>query len=416
MVRSNSPNVYQAYNLHVLDYARASWQRLGHIKMLCSVANPSFRTNLEGITSRFRDLVTRPTQIPEEYRQQITNYLKRHRSNQYKIRDGELQDQLIELQDFFLSDPTLPAQSGALTGKLRPVSYLHTEYVEIPAWAVRLRLIRNGNYTLTDRGKALIALLPSDKEANIQLGLGNNPFILSNGEKVFFIYCILEADGDILKRLYSKLLLCSDEYSKTDVRNLLSESYKEMVDERIQHHRTIRSRIKNSKFINTIKVIDNQSDQMVFPRVEPMVDCGLITRSNPYTHVYKNVKGLSDFVSNLRDHTDILNFLETSLVGSMVDLLNLKYRNDPQSISKFLAKSYTQLRSGLGYCSIRELSLLTVAHALNETSTYFELHDIENLILSLASKYGTSIRFTKNRQGKIALVRIDRRLIEKMNA
>lgn len=415
MQRSNSLNTYKSSGIRALDYARASWQRLGHVKMLCSVTKPSFGTSLEGITSRFQDLVTRPTQIPEEYRQQILAYVKLHRSNQYKIRDGELQDQEIELQDFFLADPKLPAQSGALTGKLRTVDYLHREYVEIPAWAVRLKLIRSRNYTLTDRGKALNVLSPNVEEYNTKPSLDSNPFMLSNGEKYFFLYCILEADGDIIKQLYYKLLSVVDSFSKSDVGKFLADSYKELVDE-IQRKRTIRNRAVINQFKNTVQVIDNESDQMVIPRVEPLVDCGLIIRSNPYTLMYKNTTGMSVFVRNLLDYTDISGFLEMSLGASVVDLLNLKCQNDPQSIFKYLARSYMQLRSGLGYCSIRELSLLTVAHALNEGSVYFELQDVEDSFVTLASKHGTSVRFTKNRQGKIALVRIDRRLIEAMDA
>ena len=74
--------------LHVLTYARASWQRLGHLKMLCSVASPSDSTNLEGITSRFQNLISSMVNIPSDHSGQIIDYIKNHRYREYDKRKG----------------------------------------------------------------------------------------------------------------------------------------------------------------------------------------------------------------------------------------------------------------------------------------------------------------------------------------
>jgi hypothetical protein len=131
--------------LHILTYARGSWQRLGHLKMLCTVASPSNSVNLEGTTSRFQASICSLVSIPSDRSEQVTEYIKNHRYNQYDLKKG-LPDR-IEVQDYYLADPRLPSQVGALTGRLRAVDYLHMEYVEIPACAVRLKLLREGNYT-----------------------------------------------------------------------------------------------------------------------------------------------------------------------------------------------------------------------------------------------------------------------------
>jgi len=49
----NLPFTYRKPAIRWLDYARRSWQRLGHLKIICSISSPSYGMNLEGITARF---------------------------------------------------------------------------------------------------------------------------------------------------------------------------------------------------------------------------------------------------------------------------------------------------------------------------------------------------------------------------
>ena len=136
--------------------------------------------NLEGITARFQSRITdskRISEIPEQRRQEVLEYINSHRSNRYKTGARDLDS--CELQQYYLSDPRLPSQSGALTGRLRAVDYLHTEYVEIPAWAVRLGLLRKGNYTLTERGKVLLALQAIGNSMPDHHKPDENPYLLT---------------------------------------------------------------------------------------------------------------------------------------------------------------------------------------------------------------------------------------------
>ncbi len=87
--------------------------------MLCSVASPADGLNLEGITSRFQSLICRLQSVPADLREQVTEYIRRHRYIQYSLKKG-FPDK-IELHDYYLSDSRLPSQVGALTGRLRSV-------------------------------------------------------------------------------------------------------------------------------------------------------------------------------------------------------------------------------------------------------------------------------------------------------
>jgi hypothetical protein len=398
---------------HLMKYARASWQRLGHIKMLCAVASPSNSTNLEGISSKFQNHICKLIPIPEEHKEQIFEYIKDHRYIQYPLEKGIPYS--IELQDYYLADPTLPSNVGALTGRLRPVDYLHMEYVEIPPWAVSLRLMREGNYTLTDRGKILTILTKLKYHKHIHTSFENNPFFITNGEKFIFLYSLLEADGDILKKIYQDLSQKNDNISIDLLKNSMLKESKKL----LSNVSSSRSSIFQQQDINVlqsmIKTLERYSDQIVIPRIEPLVDCYFIQRTNRQRNTYKITEGSKSFLNIMDTYLDIDSFLEDGLAKSTATLLNIQNKSSKLSLRSYLSKSYLNMRSGLGYCSIRELALLTVALAIDDGKDYFEISDVERELVVLSKQYGQKIRYTKNRQGIIALVRIDTQLAESFN-
>lgn len=412
-MKRKSPYKQRFSSLCVLDYARSSWQRIGHLKILCSLASPSYGTNLQGITSRFQTKVSKLQTIPQSYYPQVLKYIQQHRSIQYKIKDKPLEP--VEWQDFHLSDPSLPAQSGALTGRLRGVNYLKTEYVEIPTWAVKLRLLRKGNYTLTDRGKVLLALGRNTISHRSQSEIEVNPFALTNGEKYFFLYCILEADGDLLKNLYYRLALHEGDITKAVVGQDLVDSFKELASTFRLGRASIHTSATARQLLDMAETLSNQSDQMIIPRTEPLVDCGLLTRINPYRLEYRITQPSRAFIGNMHNYGRIDEFLLNCLAESVVELFSLKCNRLNDLVLGYIAKSYLQLRTGLGYCSIRELALLAIGISLDIGEVYFEIQDVEQSLLDLEAKHKTRIRFTKDRQGNIALVRIDKRLAEELN-
>jgi len=381
--------------------------------MLCAVASPSNSINLEGITSRFQASICKLVPIPSNLSEQFVEYIKNHRYNEYDLKKG-LPDK-IELQDYYLADSRLPSQVGVLTGRRRGVDYLHMEYVEIPAWAVRLKLLREGNYTLTDRGKILLVSTTSGgstvqedakKEAN--------PFVISNAEKFLFLYCLLEADGDIIKRLYSKLQEQNEEFTVGTVHGLMLDVLKELSVQ-------LTSRFgRQPPLIEThvsrmIKTLESDSDQIVIPRLGPYVDCGLVRRVRLRYYTYRLCDNVDSFLGFLSEFDKIDDFLEKGLAKATIGLLGIQSRTSTERLRHYLADSYLRMRSGLGYCSIRELAMLAVACAISNHDC-FEIDDVEQELMSLSKEYGMKVRFTKNRQGDIALVRIDRELAESLCA
>jgi len=413
----NLPFTYRKPAVRWLEYTRRSWKRLGHLKFICSISSPSYGMNLEGITARFQSRITASKVITQEHRQQISEYINSHRSNQYKMRAEDLDP--CELQQYYLSDPRLPSQSGALTGKSRAVDYLHTEYVEIPAWAVRLGLLRKGNYTLTERGKVLLAIQPSGNDIFDSEKPDENPYLLTPSEKYFFFYCLLDVDGDLIKKLYKRLILHIGPFSNSKasgyvINDYMIKSLVELKDEIKRRRLNITYGSIATQINNTIEAIRNKSDQAVVPRLEPLVDCGLIRRSSQQNIEYETTSNTRLFIENLNRSSSVDEFLNESLAVNTADLLGLKYTKNLELVPRYMTRSYTRLKSGIGYCSIRDLALLAVAYSIGDGSGTFEVGDVQRTILDFARKYGTSVRFTKDRQGNVALVKFDSSLIREL--
>lgn len=408
----NLPFTYRKPAIRWLDYARRSWKRLGHLKIICSISNPSYGMNLQGITARFQSKITASKLIPQEKRQQVLEYINSQRSNHYKTRAGDLDS--CEFQQYYLSDPRLPSQSGALTGRSRAVNYLHIEYVEIPAWAVRLGLLRKGNYTLTERGKVLLALQTSGNDLFGSEKTNENPYLLTPSEKYFFLYCLLDVDGDIIKRLYKRLILHIGLISKNNVDEYMIESLEELKDEMKRRRLNVTYRSIGTQMNSTIKAIKNKSDQTIIPRLEPFVDCGLIRRNSRHNIECEITSNARRFIENLNHSSSIDEFLNEALAVNTADLLGLKWENNVELVPRYMARSYTRLKSGIGYCSIKDLAILAVAYSMGDGSGIFEIGDVEQTILDFARKHGTSVRFTKDRQGNVALVKFDSNLIREL--
>src|SRR5205085_2929267 len=104
-----------------------------------------------------------------------------------------------------LSDASIPSHTGAITGELERKGYRHSVYVEIPTWAARLRILRDRNYTLTDRGRVL-QLAGNVQGEKASKNHENNPLYLNLSERYVLLFCLLDIDGDLLAQMYKRLL------------------------------------------------------------------------------------------------------------------------------------------------------------------------------------------------------------------
>ena len=416
MIR-NTPFPHRRPLLRWVDYARRSWQRMGHLRVLCSVAHPGNRTNLEGLSNRFESVATSLHHIPEGFEDRVREYIRAYRGNRYRGRNPLSP---VELQDLYLSDPLLPSQSGAITGDASTAGYRHAVYVEMPTWGVRLRLIRRDNYTLTDRGKVLRGLRRNSEEDLRTFNPGSNLYLLTPGERFFYLYCVLDVDGDLIQGILSDLLLRESSFSRRDVGYIAAKALENLSAIRLSRVAGGQERLVKDRITATIKAIGNQKgpgmgpcESVATPRTEPLVDCGILERTDRNSYDYHLSDKGRKFAQALVESPSVDNILETNLARWAIGLSNCGTvpRGEHRDVMHFIAKGYSQLRSGLGYCSIREVAVMATAMAIDEEACSFEIADAEYAISELARNQGRDVRFTKSRQGEIAQVRISPRVL-----
>src|SRR5262249_13559976 len=134
-----------------LSFARGSSQRVGSLLAVVSASSDARPVSLEGITRAYEPLLRRTIRVPEEQIAEVSTYLNRqHLWERYpSLRNADanaLVGARIQVQDYWLADPSMPSASGAITERVT---------MEPPQLAAALRLLRTENYTLTDRGKAM---------------------------------------------------------------------------------------------------------------------------------------------------------------------------------------------------------------------------------------------------------------------
>lgn len=413
---NDSPFKRRVPLLRWIEYARRSWQRLGHLTMVSSLAHPATGTTLEGLTSRFEEVITRPHDVPPELQGQVSEYIRSHRRNRYS--NGHDLVHRVELQDLYLSDGRLPSKSGAITGNMQAAGYRHAVYVEIPAWGVRLRLLRQDNYTLTDRGRALLKVRAGNSLTLRSFDPSVNPFLLTEGECYFFLYCILDADGDLIRKLLPALSVRGKTFTRSEVGERLMESLKALSVERLSGVNEPTARALSRRIAATVSSVAKQRglgmgprESIATPRTEPLVDCGLLCRTDDISYSYRLPDSACQFAMALSSAESLDDFLELHLAESTARLRGKPRERDTSGMLPFIGRSYQQLRSGLGYCSIREVALLAVALALDAESGLFELRDVERAISDMGRTSGDDVRFTKSRQGDVAQFRMSTRML-----
>jgi hypothetical protein len=397
-----------------MDYARRSMQRLGFVKWALSLASTARTQTLESLTRAFFANVTKVVPVGQERREDFEMYVRQQQLHR-RYREGVAS---AELQDLFLSDPILPSHSGAITGELERTGYRHAVYVEIPTWATRLRLLRQQNYTLTERGRVLLlvggGLAGKPSEPN-----DKNPLYLSVSEQYASLFCLLEVDGDLLTPMYRRLLEVGT-FTRSTAGEMAAEALDELRGTRLKNASVgplQQARVKIDKTLAAVRKSSHGGmgprESIATPRTEPLVDCGILHKPSPDKYEYSFTDWGKAFLTALVSAASVSEFLECHLSFAISSLTGQKLSLDPPTLQT-IAAPYAQLRAGLGYVSLRELALAAVALSLSSPGTpLFEISAIEQTIKKAAGQDNRYVRLALGRTGGIGQVRIDPRAFPK---
>jgi len=411
-----------------VDYARRSMQRLGYLKILVAIADSLGSTTLQGLTTRFEAAVTAKHRVPDHILPRVRDYVTEqnlhHRYPGLHARGREAASSrppVMQVQDLYLSDPALPARSGAMTGDQERKGYRHAVYVEMPPWAVQLGLLRRQNYTATDRAKALLELAPT-MEAFRAFEPDSNPFMLASDERFFFLFSLIDADGDLLRVAYRQMTSRFDGFTRTDFGETIASALEEFLRDRLRRPSTGMEQEVARRMRDVLKSVHEQSgsgmgpkESVATPRTEPLVDCGVLYKPVRNKYEYAVTEGGRAFLRRLIESESVTEFIERGLGKATAELLGLSPK--PASGTEILAgvaSAYSRMRSGLGYCSLREAGVLAVAQATKDGLLGYEIADAEAAVVEAARTYGRRIRLTQTRRGPLAQFRIDSKLVDSL--
>ena len=380
-------------------------QRLGFLKSVVSIASPSQGQTLEALTKKVEVTIRRGVEMPDELRERFEDYVSRFRLHT-RYPQGR-STQRVELQDAYLSDPRLPAASGAITGEIERVGYRHAVYVEVPTWATRLQLVRDRNYSLTDRGKVL--RIVSAGESWDRFEAASNPFCISSSQAFFFLYCLLDADGDLLQLAYRRILQHGTRFERAELGIAAADALEEIVRTRFRKETSGLAKQQIQKAQKTIDSIRLQKgsgygprESVATPRVEPLVDCGLLTKPDHAAYVYVVTERGGRILSRLAEAPSVTEFIRKDLASL------LSFDDSPASEPRLadVKATYDALKAGLGYVSIRELVVGSIAAALAANRPPHSIDQLESMLLAAPAKCGPLVRLAQGRVGGIAQVRI----------
>jgi hypothetical protein len=404
--------------LRWIPFSRVSMQRAGVLTIVSAAASDARPTNLEGIARTYAATLRQPVVVPEAERDRVARYLREQRlwKRYPSFREERLPEgATVELQDLWLADPRLPAATGAITDDVID---------EPPQLAASVRLIRSNNFTRTDRGRALMALLDGVDTAPLPQQVGDekarNLFDLSLGARAFLAYTLLEADLDFMRVAYEVAPLDAGEFTRAEFADELNEACRRLRARWIRQARSGADRRLLARLDEWARQIDKPRrsgkdwgggrppDQLATLRLEPYVDFGLVTRTSRKAYRYTLDLGQRAFFDELVGADDSDRFLNRVLFRRF--LLAMGHEPEPihaDEVWQRVRSAYNRLKSALGFASFYEVTLLAIGQLLNEDgSRYFEVGDGLDAIRERQRNDPRRIRFGVRRGGGLTYMKI----------
>ncbi len=283
------------------------------------------------------------------------------------------QDAVI-LQDWHVS------RHPSGTGWLSSGGFL--EYVESLPQAIGLT---TSVMSPTDLGLVVTRILMSeDQRQAFESPSVTNPLVLSIEEQVFFLYVLLEADGDFLMPFAGALLR---EYSDSsfsyleagglvpdvlqNMRFRFSGSASSMADRAVLRDvdKTAATITQNIKDESHHRGSGSRREQTTIPRLEWLVDVGILERTAPSVRQWRFTQAgnrLAELIGRYdttlrRSYPEkaIRLILDRSFYGAAHDLYHRSASAvlEPSSFARFVWPAYSKLTTADTYCLLRPLIL-----------------------------------------------------------
>jgi hypothetical protein len=388
---------------------------------ITAAASESRATTLDGISRSYADLLRKLVPVSGDREEPVLRYIADQRlwKRYPELHDSSKARRLegvsrVEFQDICLADPDVLSPTGAITNEVID---------EPPQLAASLKLVREKNYTLTDRGRALERAARPAITAVQRGELDPNPFVLTPGSRGLLLYAFLDADADFMRAIYRIVLReLGSEFTRPTFGEWLPEACLALRSEWIPRARTAALQNKLARLEKLAALIarpvteqrtwggGRPRDQTGTLRIEPYVDLGLITRPSRAKYDYRLTDGQHGFFKSLVAADDADSFLDDALFRSLLQAEDdgpEPERLNGDDVWARISDAYAEMRSGLGYESFRDVVLLAIARLLDEDHRmYFEVGDGIRAIRARQKDDPKAVRFGVARGGALTYMKI----------
>jgi len=369
-------------------------QRLGFLYFVCKNAPKSRSTTRDALATKLLQDVQRLETIPGERSASMHFYIERLKTSGSRnwYSKAKIAENVAQYQDLLLDDPALPSSTGRVTSEVA---------VDFVDEAVEWGLVRDANYTLTDRGSALLYLWKAVPE--------EQPLLLSPALRHACTFWYLDVDGDALRAIYQRLPPDPKTVNREEVGLMIGDAIGDVLEQDRKLGglgRTDRQRfVKLRKAITDSKGDSSGSGRAIYQqgtmRGEHPADLGLVIKPDRFRYHYR-VPALTPLRQIGRD---VGKFLEYDFAATYSRWLFGKSRvSEDVDIWPFFYESYNALKNALGYASYNDAALLTQVAAASE-NRWVEVATIKARVSEPGGRYRT--RLGLGRSGRPEYVKVD---------
>ena len=402
----------------VVETPRRSMQRLGFLKLL---VHNSARQSTGTLLSAGQELISTLTRkVTLSWDDRLATYARSALSEQTYARLRRLAADFlsrecavaskveVEIQDAYLGLGNLPSLRGRLA---------HTDDSRFPHWGVALGLTRKEPFGALVRGNVLLNLVnESELKAFERFDPSNNPLKLTRSQRLFFLYVLLERDLSVLVPLHEQLLDRDGHFSDLEAGDMLPDLYLSASRSLRSTGRGGRDADRATQLAETAEAIRARQgksygktvrEQTVTPRLEPLVDIGILTKPDAYSYNYQFTSGGRDFFSNMKGNWSD-SFPGFGKAASAFLGYDDREVSADSEMLHLLHAAWDKLKSHLGYSPISETLLLGLIDGLEQGAGWFELAPARTSLLRAQKEVPGLLRFNMDRQGKLSVVRFMR--------
>lgn len=383
-------------------------QRLASFCLIAALSSPSRATPLQTLCSRYRELLCARHVVPKEQQNSVISYLRKR--NLLRKYDVTTKDNIVvEAQDWFLSDPSIPSGTGAEKEDSRPTVALATQ----------LGLLWPNTYQRTWCGDILFHFRPEIVESFRAQDRQHNPYILTPDLQMVFAWLCLNKDMTFLSFLIQQILRLKSSFTLPEIIEQVGDGLPDLASLVLQSAKDPRERNAAKELSNiveritrkpvgrkakpggvTTQTIRRTFEQIILWRIEALVDIGYLGKQNPQSYAYSMSDQLIELDKLLNDgKIERLRSVFFTHWREATEGITATRMHPPEILS-LLMRVNREKSNKMGYTLIEEAVILGNSILHDEgLSTVLEFDDVVQCIVNRQkSSYKIITSVDKNRQ------------------